>query len=112
MDSNENSINDGIMNTNPNNKSNPLQFLYGGMFVRRNSDEPLPSLSLASRDSQSIEAQEMQQEASQTWWQKLTSSLQGHTLACDEDPSSYEFAFSVSMVHLICVPMSFCFVSL
>ena len=83
------------MNTKPNTKSNPLQFLYGGMFVRRNRDEPLPSVSLASQDSQMIEEIEFQQEASQSWWQKLASSLQGHTLACDEDPSSYEFAFSV-----------------
>jgi len=94
MESSESSGNDGIMNTSPNSKSNPLQFLYGGLFVRRNKDEQLPSVSLASRDSQSIEAQEMVQEASQTWWQKLASSLQGHTLACDEDPSTYEFAFS------------------
>ena len=98
MDNSENSGSDGLMQTNPSTKSNALQFLYGGMFVRRNRDEPLPSVSLASRDSQVIEAEEMQREAAQSWWQKLASSLQGQTLACDEDPSSYEFAFSVRFV--------------
>ena len=90
---------DGIMNdqkTTP--RSNPLQFLYGGLFVRRNREDPLPSLSLASRDSQSLEDIELEEEVHETtpsWWQKLTHSLQGQTLACDEDPSQYDFAFSV-----------------
>ena len=91
---------DGIMNDNQNTKSAPLQFLFGGMFVRRNKDEPLPSISLASRDSQAME-ESMEfhdSSSSQGWWHKLTHALQKETLACDEDPSQYDFAFSVRIM--------------
>ena len=85
------------MNDNQNTKSNPLQFLYGGMFARRKRADPLPSLSLASRDAQVMdEAEEDVLDSTPSWWQKLANSLQGQTLACDEDPSQYDFAFSVS----------------
>ena len=91
----ENGTSDGIMNENGKSRSNPFQFLYGGMFVRKNK-ESLPSVSLASRDSESMEPPVFNDSAP-TWWQKLAQSLNGQTLACDEDPSQYEFAFSVSL---------------
>lgn len=84
------------MNDSQNTKSTPLRFLFGGMFVRRNRADPLPSVSLASRDSQTMdEAEEDVSDSTPSWWQKLANSLQGQTLACDEDPSQYDFAFSV-----------------
>ena len=84
------------MNDNQNTKSNTLQNLLGGMFVRRKKAEPLPSVSLASRDAQVMdEAEEDVLDSYPSWWQKLANSLQGQTLACDEDPSQYDFAFSV-----------------
>lgn len=86
-------------------RSNPLQFLYGGLFVRRSNrgDPALPSVSLASRDSHTLEDVDLEDDAEMleedattpSWWQKLAQSLHGHTLACDEDPSQYDFAFSV-----------------
>lgn len=87
------------MNDSQNTKSTRLQFLFGGMFVRRNTAGPLPSVSLASRDSQTMdEAEEDVSDSTPSWWQKLANSLQGQTLACDEDPSQYGFAFSVRSV--------------
>ena len=87
------------MNLNDSTRMGPLQFLYGGLFVRKNrrrtEKQVETTVSLASQDSQTME-QPTLQESSQSWWQKLAQSLQGQTLACDEDPSSYEFAFSVS----------------
>ena len=87
--------NDGIMNENETTKSNPLQFLYGGMFVRKSKE---PSVSLASRDSESAEQAAAYQDATPSWWQKLKQSLNGQTLACDEDPSQYNFPFSVRRI--------------
>lgn len=84
------------MNDSGSTRSNPLQFLYGGMFVRRNQEEPLPSVSLASCDSESMDpGMDELHDSGPTWWQKLAQSLHGNTLACDEDPSQYDFAFSV-----------------
>ena len=68
------------------------------MFVRRKNRADHPtSVSLASQDSQHTdeEAEEEVVDFTPSWWQKLALSLQGQTLACDEDPSQYDFAFSV-----------------
>ena len=86
-------------------RSNPLQFLYGGLFVRRIRHDPaLPSVSLASRDSHTMEEVDLddaeEDATTPSWWQKLAQSLHGQTLACDEDPSQDDFAFSVRLYQL------------
>jgi hypothetical protein len=89
-----------VSNNNGSPRSNPLQYLYGGMFNKQGSP-------LASQDGhEGEEAYNHQNQAnntpsSPTWWSKLASSLQESgrgsrgrgTLPCDEDPRRYPFPY-------------------
>ena len=89
--------NEGVMNEKGSHRSNPLQFLYGGMFVRKHKLSE-PPLNLARGDSELEEletGEEPTMATTPSWWQKLALSLHGRPLACEEDPSQYDFAFSV-----------------
>jgi hypothetical protein len=89
--------NEGVMHEKGSHRSNPLQFLYGGMFVRKHK-LPEPPLNLARGDAELEEletGEEPTMATTPSWWQKLALSLHGRPLACEEDPSQYDFAFSV-----------------
>lgn len=95
---------DGVMNTGTSSsqKRGFVQFLQAKLFARRGKDtNTLPNPSLASRDTLDEDEVEASETNTPSWWQKLAHSLQGKTLACDEDPSQYDFPFSVCSAHCV-----------
>ncbi|KAL7569950.1 hypothetical protein ACA910_008607 [Epithemia clementina (nom. ined.)] len=85
----------------------PLQFLFGGMFQslkgKANQDAPPPpplhhNENFVISDDNDIEAVFSEGlgpslEGSPNWWGKVLQGLKGSKLACDEDPSTYDFPF-------------------
>jgi len=92
----------------PPRRSLPMQFLLGGMF-KTHSEEPQLSTPHdiegqrhsgheSSDDSSVVFNDEEENSANYMnsnnhWWNVLMTSLQGKKLACDEDPTQYDFPF-------------------